>query len=627
MKTANHFSRTAILSAVALAAFGLGSSVAPAATVDAVYNAATDVPVTASGYTATGNTVSFTLNFTPTTGTDLMVVQNTGLGFINGTFDNLAQGQGVALSYGGVTYRFAANYYGGSGNDLVLVWASNRAFAWGYNGSGQLGDWSRTDRHLAVPVSATDVLNPGGTSPMVTTRGVLAGKTLLAIAAGTDHSLALCSDGTLAAWGYNYDGQLGDNTSRTNRLVPVAVNTAPGVSAISGKTVVAIAAGQWHSVALCSDGTVAAWGDNGVGQLGDRTLWESYAPVAVNTNSGVSALYGKTVVAIAGGYSHNLALCSDGSLAAWGWNPYGQLGDNGMSGGISHVPVAVNTNSGVSALYGKTVVALAAGYYHSLALCSDGTVAAWGGNDFGQLGDNTGGQAADKSLVPVAVSTDTNSALHGKTVMAIAAGGWHSLALCSDGTVAAWGRNDSGQLGNNTTNSTLVPATVSTDLGVSALYGKTVVALTAGQSHSVALCSDGALVAWGANTYGALGDNSTAQRNAPVLVNTTPLAASQRFARVCSGPMADHTLALVAAPPAAPIMLTGAPTFGGRFFSVTFTNTPGGFFSLLAATNPALPLSNWTALGGAPEVLPGHFQFSDSLPWGIGKRYYRVRSP
>src|ERR1035441_7714823 len=146
MKTNYHFTRIWILAALALAVFNLVATVAPAATVNAIYNAATDVPVTASGYTATGSTVNFTLNYASATGTDLMVVQNTGLGFINGTFDNLAQGQGVALSYGGATYRFAANYYGGSGNDLVLVWASNRAFAWGYNGSGQLGDYSKIGR-------------------------------------------------------------------------------------------------------------------------------------------------------------------------------------------------------------------------------------------------------------------------------------------------------------------------------------------------------------------------------------------------------------------------------------------------------------------------------------------------
>jgi hypothetical protein len=114
MKALKPFSRTGLLSAVDLAALGILSSVAPAATVDATYNSATDVPVTASGYTATGNTVSFTLNFAPVTGTDLTVVVNTGLDFINGTFENLTNGQAVALSCGATTYSFVANYYGTS---------------------------------------------------------------------------------------------------------------------------------------------------------------------------------------------------------------------------------------------------------------------------------------------------------------------------------------------------------------------------------------------------------------------------------------------------------------------------------------------------------------------------------
>src|SRR5262245_26080759 len=97
-----------------------------AATVSAAYNSATDVPLTASSYTATGNSVNFSLNFAPATGATLMVVKNTGMDFIAGTFNNLAQGQGVALTYHSVTYRFVANYFGGTGNDLVLQWAGVR---------------------------------------------------------------------------------------------------------------------------------------------------------------------------------------------------------------------------------------------------------------------------------------------------------------------------------------------------------------------------------------------------------------------------------------------------------------------------------------------------------------------
>ena len=104
---------------------------ARAAVVDATWNSATDVPVTAATYTATGNTVNFTLNHAPATGANLTVVKNTTLPFIQGSFGNLAQGQQVALTYAGINYNFVANYYGGTGNDLVLQWANTRPVAWG----------------------------------------------------------------------------------------------------------------------------------------------------------------------------------------------------------------------------------------------------------------------------------------------------------------------------------------------------------------------------------------------------------------------------------------------------------------------------------------------------------------
>jgi alpha-tubulin suppressor-like RCC1 family protein len=611
MKAIEGFRPARVLVAVMLTALCLAARLASADTVNAIYNSATDVPVTTNSYTATGNTVNFTLNFAPATGTDLMVVQNTGLGFIVGRFDNLAQGQPVALSYGGVTFRFVANYYGGSGNDLVLVWASNRVFAWGYNTCGQLGNNTTTDRHLPGPVTAA---------------GVLAGKTVVAIAAGgnsgTGHTLALCSDGTVAAWGCDNYGQLGDGSHYISHE-PVAVNTAPGVSALNGKTVVAIAAGWYHNLALCSDGTMAAWGGDQYGQLGDNGTTNSTVPVAVNTNLGVSALNGKTVVAIAAGYYHSLAVCSDGTVVAWGRNDHGQLGDNSATD--RHVPVAVNTNAGVSALYGKPVVAVAGGWDHSLALCSDGTVAAWGYNVLGQLGDNT----TTVHHVPVAVNRATGvSVLSNKTAVAIGAGGAHSLAQCSNGILAAWGDDQYGELGDSTTvQYRAAPVAVNTNSGVSALYGKTVVAIAVGATHNLALCSDGILAGWGFNAYGQLGDNTSTNHSAPVAVNRAALAASQRFTRVASGSTADHTLALVAGPPASQIMLTGAQTLTNGSFQFRFTNTPGAFFGVLAATNPALPLSNWTSLTGLTEVTSGQFQFTDPGATNNPGRFYRVRSP
>src|ERR1035441_3731855 len=135
MKTTKPRILIRIAASAALAAFCFAAQLASATTVNAVYNSATDVPVTAVGYTASGKTMNFTLNFAPVTGMQLMVVNNTSLQFIQGTFDNLTNGQAVALNYGGSIYNFVANYYGGTGNDLVLVWANTRPFAWGSNRS------------------------------------------------------------------------------------------------------------------------------------------------------------------------------------------------------------------------------------------------------------------------------------------------------------------------------------------------------------------------------------------------------------------------------------------------------------------------------------------------------------
>jgi len=533
------------------------------ASLAATFTSAGNVPVNINGFTATGSTVNFALNYAPATGTNLTVVNNTGLPFINGTFDNLAQGQAVALNYNGVTYNYVANYYGGTGNDLVLVWANNRAFAWGYNAEGEVGDNTTTIRTLPTPVS---------------TAGVLAGKTVIAVSAGEYHALALCSDGTLAAWGDNSYGQLGNN-SMISSHVPVAVNTASGISSLSGKTVVSIAAGSNFSLALCSDGTVAAWGYNFNSQLGDNTTTQRIVPVAVNTENGLSALYGKSVVAIAAGQYHSLALCSDGTVAAWGYNVLGILGNNESF--QSSVPMAVNTTNGVSDLYGKFVVAVAVGQYHSLALCSDGTVATWGFNINGQLGNNS----TTSSNVPVAVNTASGlSALYGKTVVSVASGFYHNIVLCSDGTVAAWGDNSGGQLGNNAFAGSSVPVAVNTASGVSALYGRSVLSLATGMYHCVVQCTDGSLVAWGSNSCGELGDSTTTQRNAPVLVNTSTLVAGQQFSTLPrnSSTAYELTMAVVAAP-AYPAVTTQA--------AVAVTGTSVTLNGTVAAANTSMAVS------------------------------------
>ena len=490
------------------------------ATFDAIFNTATDIPATSSGFNAVGTAISFTLNFVPTTGTELTVISNTSQDFIIGYFTGLPQGQIVPLTHGGNVYNFVADYFGGDGNDLVLLWAGAKSFAWGDNDYGQLGDATTTDRHLPSPA---------------TTAGVLAGKTVASIAMGTVHTVARMADGSVVAWGFNNYGQLGDGT-QTQRHVPVAVSAS---GALAGKTVAAVAAGGFHSMVLCSDGTVVTWGNNGFGQLGNGNQTASSTPVAVNT---AGPLSGKTVIAISAGYVHCMALCSDGTLVAWGNNREGELGDG--TNVSSNVPVVV-INTG--ALDDKIAVAISAGAYHSMALCSDGSLVSWGNNSSGQLGDGS----TDQSLVPVLINIGSIIGIQ-ETVLAISAGGYHSMALISDGTVATWGGNGEGQLGIGSKTSSALPVAIT---GSGVLAGRTAVAVAAGAYHSTVLCSDGTLATFGRNKEGQLGDNSTSQRLAPVFASTSPLTPGALFTKVYYGATTYHNFAAVALPPAPEISI------------------------------------------------------------------------
>ena len=285
-------------------------------------------------------------------------------------------------------------------------------FATGYNAYGQLGDGSTTDHTL--PVLVPD----------------LAG--VAAIAGGAYHNLALKSDGTVLAWGYNAHGQLGDG-STTNHNSPAPV---PGLIGV-----VAIEAGLAHSLALKSNGTVVAWGANFYGGLGDGSTTSRSSPVEV---SGLT-----DAIAVSAGSLHSLALKSDGTVLAWGYNAHGQLGDGSTTSSSSPVVVSGLTD----------VTAIAAGENHSLALSRDGTVLAWGNNHYGQLGD---GGTIPSSSSPVVVSGLTD-------VIAVSAGADHSLALRSDGTVVAWGRNDFGQLGDGGTIRRSFPAPVRRLFAVTAI--------------------------------------------------------------------------------------------------------------------------------------------------------------
>ena len=314
-----------------------------------------------------------------------------------------------ALLPAGTTVKQVA---GGYGFSLALT-SSGQVWAWGDNSSGQLG--IGTTSNSLVPVRAH----------------LPAGTTVTAIAAGDDHVLALTSTGGLLAWGYNDYGQVGDATT-TERHLPVAVHLP------AGTTVTAIGAGAGHSLAVTSTGSVLAWGYNNTGQLGLGNTTDRHVPTQVPLPDGVTA------TAVAGGSAHSLVLTDTGQMWSWGYNRYGQLGNNSTT--QSNNPVQVHLPAGT------TVTAIAGGRgFHSLALESTGRMLAWGDNGYGQLGNATN----TTSLVPIQVHLPA-----GTTVTQIAGGDEHSLALTDAGQILAWGYNRYGQLGDGTTTNSNLPVEV-----------------------------------------------------------------------------------------------------------------------------------------------------------------------
>ena len=459
--------------------------------------------------------------------------------------------------------------------------SSGKAYCWGDNSDGELGNGSTASSR--VPVA-------------VVTSGVLAGVTLTQITAGFFFTCALSTTGAVYCWGFNADGELGNN-STTNSSVPVAVSTS-GV--LAGVTVTQITADSgYNACALGSTGAAYCWGKNSDGQLGNNTVASSSVPVAVST-SGVLA--GVTLTQITAGNDLTCALGSTGLAYCWGDNTRGQLGNNTTTN--SPVPVAVTTTGVLS---GVTLTQVSAGNAFACALGSTGAAYCWGYNASGQLGNSS----TISSSVPVAVTT--TGVLSGVTLTQVTPGASFACALGSTGAAYCWGLNGSGQLGNNTTTSSAVPVAVTAS-------GLTLIQVSAGDTATCALASTGAVYCWGSNTSGQLGNNSTTKSTVPVSVapqGPTGVAAVAGDATAAiswtapvflnNGSITGYTAS--AAPSGASCSTTGATACtitgltDGTAYTITVTVTastgtapsapvtvePVGFLSISASSSATLP--------------------------------------
>jgi alpha-tubulin suppressor-like RCC1 family protein len=378
---------------------------------------------------------------------------------------------------------------------------SGNVYCWGDNTYGQLGNNSNIDSLLPVKVYKET--------------GVLWGKSVSAMFAAQDHNCAI-AQGEVYCWGRNNYGQLGNNTT-TNSNKPVKVLgpwTAGSVTAVGGTSYV--------SCAIAS-GKIYCWGYNGFGTVGVNTTTSSYkTPTLVSTAGGLSSTYVATQLT-SGSRSVNMCAIADSKAYCWGPNKAGQIGNNATipDSTLYKSPTPVYTGGVLS---GKKVIQIAQDGYsevsgtpappphaHVCAVATDasganGRVYCWGENSSGQLGNNS----TTDAKAPIAVTT--SGVLSGKTIIDVAAGIQHSCALTSEGKVACWGNNSSGQIGDNTTTGRRVPTAVYEEAG--ALLNAPVTAIGGGANRSCAIANQKSYC-WGLNSDGQLGDGTTTNRLKP----------------------------------------------------------------------------------------------------------------
>lgn len=297
----------------------------------------------------------------------------------------------------------------------------------------------------------------------------------ISFAVGYEHSCLLRHHQSFTCWGNNQYGQLGDGSN-------VSTNSTVAVQGIDIDNVFQVVAGYHHTCVVTFERTMLCWGWNNHGQVGDGSFTSRSSPVTV-IDDPIIARQGT-----AGGF-HTCALVQGKSVFCWGNNKYGQIGDGSTT--------SRNTPVKVDAL-GENVVQVSAGYTHTCALLTDGTIKCWGQNNHNQLGIAC---SLKQCINPVPVPQVENA-------VSVTAGVSHTCAVLIDGSVKCWGENHHNQLGTGASASRIRPSPVNKI--------KNVARLETGNFHSCALLTNDSVKCWGSNTLGQLGDGSLKSWLSPV---------------------------------------------------------------------------------------------------------------
>lgn len=346
---------------------------------------------------------------------------------------------------------------------MVGLQTNGTLWAWGENTSGQLGLGDNVSVSTPVQIGVETDWNE--------------------IAVGSGFNLAVKENGTLWAWGSNEFDQLGTGLLDSEITSPVQVGS-------DGDWHV-IAAGNKHSVAIKSDGTLWAWGDNFFNQVGDGTSIGRNTPTLISSDTDWEFL--------SAGTDYTMAIKNGGELWAWGRGLGGQLG-NGETDLNTEVPTRIGTDD--------DWVEVKTGFGHTVALKSDGTVWSWGNNDFGQLG-RAASQQEELEITQIGQDSDWQS---------LDCGGNSTLLLKEDGTLWGCGQNSFGQLGNGSTMNSTFPVELS-DLNEWT-------SITAGNFNGASVFN-GQLYTWGSNIAGQIGNGTTIEQLVPTLINDCTLNTSE----------------------------------------------------------------------------------------------------
>jgi len=399
---------------------------------------------------------------------------------------------GEAMTPITLNYTVNANASSGSSSSSAFAYVNNKVVVgnsyhtcaildngdlkcWGSDSHGQLGDGG-SNANLYAPSSTA--INLG------------TGRTAVAVSAGNYHTCAILDNGDLKCWGSDNYGQLGDGGTSHHSGTYTNAPSSTAINLGTGRTAVAVSAGKDHTCAILDNGDLKCWGYANYGMLGIYIGSNTYLKAPSSTAIDLGT--GRTAVAVSAGQDHTCAILDNGDLKCWGRDNYGQLGDGGTNSYLT-APSSTAINLGT----GRTAVAVSAAREHTCAILDNGDLKCWGMDYYGGLGD--GGTNTDTNA-PSSTAINLGS---GRTAVAVAGGAYHTCAILDNGDLKCWGRDNKGQLGDGGTNTdTNAPSSTAINLG----SGRTAVAVSAGYQHTCAIIDNGDLKCWGRDGYGQLGD-------------------------------------------------------------------------------------------------------------------------